>query len=284
VNVVTPGYFRTMSIPLVQGADFTPADRSGRPQKVIVSRALARKYFPGRNPIGQRITVGISGDTADAGGSVDWGGEIVGVVGDVRQGGPKQDVLPMTYVPLAQAAWPSLTAVIRTTADPAQVLAAARAEVRRLDPDLAPYDARTMDAVVGRSVAQPRFFMLLLTAFAGIALVLSAVGIYGVITYAVRQRTRELGIRVALGAPAPQLARLVLAQGLRLTVLGLVVGLAAALGVTRLLATLLFGVGATDVATLGSVAAVLLAVAAAATYLPARVAARVDPLAAMKTD
>ena len=284
VNVVTPDYFRTLGIPVVRGADFAPTDRSGSPQKVVVNRALARKYFPGENPIGRRITIGISSDTADAGGSVDWGGEIVGVVGDVRQGGPKQEVMPMTYLPLAQAPWPSLTAVVRTTGDPARLLAAARAEVRRMDPDLALYDARTMDAVVGRSVAQPRFYMLLLALFAGIALALAAVGIYGVVSYAVRQRTRELGIRVALGAPGRQIARLVLGQGLRLTVLGLGVGVAAAFGVTRLLASLLFGVGATDLATFGGVAVVLLGVAAAATYLPARRASRVDPLAAMKAD
>jgi putative ABC transport system permease protein len=284
VDIVTPGYFATMGIPVVRGADFTAADRSGRPQKVIVNRALAQKYFPGEDPIGRRVTIGVSSDTADVGGSVDWGGEIVAVVGDVRQQNPKQEATPMTYLPLAQAPWSSLSAVVRTTADPAGVLAAARAQLRQIDPDLAMYAARTMDDVVGRSVAQPRFYTLLLALFAGIALALAAVGIYGVLSYAVRQRTRELGIRVALGAPGGQIARLVLGQGLRLTLAGLAIGVVAAYYVTRLLAGLLFGVQPGDVGTFAGGAVVLFGVALAATYVPARRAARVDPLTAMKAD
>jgi predicted permease len=281
VRVATPAYFATMGIPLVRGRAFTERDRDGSPQVVVINREAARRFFPGEDPLGRRVQLGWTRD------SVRMGGEIVGVVGDVRQFGLDAAPVPEIYAPYDQFPLDELSAVVRSTADEqdqAAVLAAVWGAVGELDRDLPVYALRTLEELVSESVARPRFYMLLLGAFAAVALLLSAVGIYGVMSYAVRQRTREIGIRVALGATGGRVLRMVLGQGLTLALAGAILGLLAALWVTRLMASLLYGVSPTDPPALAAGAVVLVAVAALACYLPARRAARADPLTAIRAD
>jgi putative ABC transport system permease protein len=282
VRIASPGYFATLGIPLLRGRDFTSADRATTTQVALINQETARRYFSGEDPVGKRIELGWSRDTAGTGGPTAMGGEIIGIVGDVKQFGLSADATPMTYLPFEQAALNDLSVVVRSTADPAAVGNAARRLVREVDPDLPIFGFTTLEDVIAESVSQPRFYTLLLGVFAGLALILAAVGIYGVISYLVSQRTRELGIRIALGATAPQVLRLVLGQGLVLAIAGVVVGLGASFWLTRLIASLLYGVGAADPLTFFGVVVVLLAVASLACYLPARRAARVDPLTAIR--
>jgi putative ABC transport system permease protein len=285
VNPASPAYFHALGIPLVRGRLYTTAeDRPDAPQVVVVNQEFVRRYFPNENPIGQRITLGIAHDTAQTGTEITAGGEIIGVVGDVKQADLAGETFPMTYVPLATLPTNDLAVVVRSTADPKLIEGGIRAAVGTVDPTLPVFQLATMDQVVSDSVSQPRFYLLLLGAFAGVALLLAALGIYGVISYTVSQRTRELGIRIALGASRERVVRLVLGQGVWLTVAGVVVGLAAAFWLTRLIASLLFGVAAVDPLTFAGVAVLLLAVAVIASWLPARRAARVDPVIAMRIE
>jgi len=282
VAMVTPGYFATMGIPLVSGRDFTDRDGSGAPIVAIVNQEFARRYFPNENPLGKRIRIGWSQDTAATGGEVTLGGEIVGVVGSVKRGGLNQQASPEMYASFMQPTFSSFSVVVRSTADPSTVMAGIRAQVREVDRDLPLTGLQQLDELVSASVSRPRFYTTVLGVFAAIALVLAAVGIYGVISYAVSLRTRELGIRIALGATGRQVSGLVLQQGVLLAIVGVIVGGAGAYWLTRLLSKLLFGVSATDPLTFASVAALLTAIAAVASYVPARRAAKVDPLLAMK--
>ena len=285
INPASPAYFRALGIPLVRGRLYTTAeDRPDAPQVVVVNQELVRRYFPNENPIGQHITLGISHDTAQTGTQITSGGEIIGVVADVKQRDLAGEIYPMTYVPLTTLPTNDLAVVVRTTADPKLIESGVRAAVRTVDPTLPLYQLGTMEQVVRDSVSQPRFYLLLLGAFAGIALLLAALGIYGVISYTVSQRTRELGIRIALGASRERVVRLVLGQGLWLTLSGVAIGLAAAFWLTRLIASLLFGVGAVDPITFAGVSVLLVGVAALASWLPARRAARVDPVIAMRAE
>jgi predicted permease len=278
VRIVSPGYFATVGIPLRRGRSFGDGDRPGAPRVMVVSEETARRYFPGEDPIGKRIDFG-------------WGrdgdrlaGEIVGVVGDVRQHGLSKELTPHVYAVWDQ--WPldELTIVMRSRGDPAAALVAARGAVGSLDRDLPVYDAFTLESMVDRALGQPRFYVLLLSIFAGLAVVLAVVGIYGVIAYTVQQRTREIGIRIALGASRERVVGMVVRRGLALAGAGVALGTAGALGLTRVLQTLLFGVSARDPATFVAVAALLGGVAVVASWLPARRAARVDPLTAMRSD
>jgi predicted permease len=282
VRIASPGYFATLGIPLVRGRDFASTDRATSAQVAIINADAARRYFPAEDPIGKRIELGWSRDTAGSGGPTAMGGEIIGIVGDVKQFGLSADAAPMTYLPFEQAAINDISVVVRSAADPALLASAARRIVRELDPDLPIFGFTTLQDVIAESVSQPRFYTLLLGLFAALALVLAAVGIYGVISYLVSQRTRELGIRLALGATASQVLRLVLGQGLTLAVAGVIVGVGASFWLTRLIAGLLYGVGAADPFTFAGVVIVLLLVAGLACYLPARRAARVDPLTAIR--
>jgi putative ABC transport system permease protein len=284
VATATPDYFTAMGIPLVRGRAFTDADRMGRPQVAIVNREFVRKYYPDADPIGKRIEIGWTTDTMPGGPEIRMGGEIVGVVGDTKRQNLGEEVQPQFYMPFDQAPIPALNVVIRSSADPTAVIAAARAQLRAIDAELPMYNVRTLEEVVSQSVAQPRFYTLLLGAFAAIALVLAAVGIYGVISYAVSLRTREIGIRVALGATRKQVIRLVLGQGMALTLGGVIVGTACALWATRAIAGMLFGIQPTDPLTFAGVAFVLLGSAALACIIPARRAARVDPVVAMRVE
>jgi len=282
VAMATPGYFATMGIPIVAGRDFSERDGSGAPIVSIVNEEFVRRYFPNENPIGKRIELGWEQDTAATGGNMTLGGEIVGVVANVRRRGLSQEVYPETYASFMQPTFAAFSVVVRSTADPSSVMSAVRAQMREIDRDLPVSELRQLQELVSSSVSRPRFYTMLLGIFAAIALVLAAVGIYGVISYAVSLRTRELGIRIALGATGRQVSRLVLQQGVSLALAGVVVGGLGAYWLTYLLDKLLFGVTSRDAVTFGVVAALLTGIAAIACYIPARRAARVDPLLAMR--
>ncbi|HUQ81167.1 MAG TPA: ABC transporter permease [Gemmatimonadaceae bacterium] len=282
IAMVTPGYFATMGIPMTAGRDFNERDGSGAPVVAIVNQEFVKRYFPNENPIGKRIELGWEQDTAATGGNMTLGGEIVGVVGNVKRRGLSQEIFPETYASYMQPTFGNFSVVVRSTADPATVMAGIRAQVRELDRDLPLSGLQQLSELVSASVSRPRFYTTLLGVFAAIALVLAAVGIYGVISYAVSLRTRELGIRIALGATGRQVSRLVLQQGVSLAMAGVVLGGAGAYWLARLLGSLLFGVTAADPLTFVGVAGLLTAIAALACYIPARRAARVDPLLAMR--
>ncbi|MFL5416169.1 MAG: ABC transporter permease [Myxococcales bacterium] len=279
----TPGFFRAAGLRLLRGRFYDENDSWGRPRVVVVSEEFVRRTFPGEDPIGKHIELGWDG-TDDEGAHFRGGGEIVGVVADVRQFGPKAEAPPLLYIPFSQAPVESLTALVRSSADPAAVHRAAREAMRELDPDLPLFRLSTMAESRARSIDEPRFYATLLGGFALLALFLAVVGIYGVISYSVSQRTRELGIRLALGATARKVLTLVLRQGLALVAAGIVLGLAASFALTRVLASLLYGVGTLDPLTLASVCVLLAAAAVVACWLPARRAARVDPIIAMKAE
>jgi putative ABC transport system permease protein len=273
IGVVTPDYFRAMSIPLRTGRTFTERDNGDSPRVVILSEALARELFPNEDSIGKQVWVpGPGKDTPT----------VIGVVGDVRHEGLDQDVTPQVYVPYQQQPPGSMTMVIRTTTDPLVLAAAVRNQVLAVDRSVPVYEVGTMEQRLARSVSPRRFNLLLLGAFAVLALALAALGVYGVISYLVTQRTHEIGIRMALGAQTSDVLRVLIAQGIASVALGVLLGLAAAWMLTRLMTSLLFGVTPTDTATFVSVSAVLIAVALLACYIPARRATKVDPLVALR--
>jgi putative ABC transport system permease protein len=268
-------YFRALGVPLIRGRLFTQADGLASPTVFVVNRAFAERYFPGEDAVGKRA-------------SYQWDrlldGEIIGVVGDEREVGPSQEPSPAIYRWHLQEPGSSFTLLVRTSGDPAALSAAVTREVQAVDP-LLPVDAvRPMTSVVSDVVARPRLNAVLLGAFSSAALLLAALGIYGVIAYGVSQRTREIGVRVALGATPRDVLRLVVGQGVRMAAAGLGLGLLVSLAATRLMRSMLFGVGPSDPLTLAAVLAVLGAVALLASYLPARRAARTDPLQALRAE
>jgi predicted permease len=280
----TPDFFRTLGIPLVRGRLYTTDDRNGRPPVVVVNEEFVKRYFPTEDPVGKSVSFGWGRDTAENAPGITVAGEIIGVVGDIKQYGLDSDPFPTAFVPFHQHPVDHVSVLVLSTAEPRMVQASARAQMRELDADLPLFDMMTMEQALADSVAQPRFYMMLLAGFAGVALLLAALGIYGVISYTVSQRTRELGIRIALGATRQKVVGLVIARGLVLTAVGVTVGLVAAFWLTRILASLLFGIGALDVLTYATVAIVLVGVAALASWVPARRAARVDPVIAMRAE
>jgi predicted permease len=270
-------YFRTMQIPLRAGRDFGSQDFADKAPLVgIANEALVRQYFPGENPLGKRIRWARDPE-------VRWI-TIVGVAGDVKHFGLDLPELPGLYSPYPQAApWKRwMTLVARTQSDPAGMTQAVKEQVWRVDSQLPLTKVQTMDEVAAASFAARRFNMLLLAIFAGLALVLAAVGIYGVMSYAVTQRTQEIGIRMALGAQASDVLKLIVRNGMTLTLIGTAAGLAGAFALTRLMEAMLFGVTPTDVGTFATVSLVLIVVALLACYLPARRATKVDPLVALR--
>jgi putative ABC transport system permease protein len=273
--VIGPDYFRVMGIPLREGRFFINQDTHDSPRVVIVNEHLARKQWPGQNPIGKRLKM--------EGSNRPWL-TVVGVVGNVRTQWPYPDPLSELYVSYTQYPWllSPRHLIIRTVSSPAGVTAAIRREVAALDKDQPVSDVRTLDQFVGEAVAQQRFSMVLLGAFAGLALVLAAVGIYGVISYAVTQRTHEIGIRMALGAERRDVLRLVVGQGVALTLGGVGIGLTGALALTRFMSSLLYGVRPSDPVTFAVVSVVLTGVALLASYIPARRATKVDPMVALR--
>ncbi|MES1244958.1 MAG: ABC transporter permease [Acidobacteriota bacterium] len=276
---VSPGYFSTLRIPVRRGRVFGPGDRAGSPPVVVVNESAARLFWPGEDPVGRRITFGVDFDTT--GKLEEASREIVGVVGDVRQGGPLKDVLPAVYFPHLQSSWRMMSLAIRSATDPAGLTSAVRRTVFEMDRELPVSDVRTMDEMVAESVAQPRFYALLVGHFAVLALVLALTGAFGVIACSIAERTQEIGIRMALGAEGGAVLRLVLKEALALTLAGLALGLAAAPGLTRMMAGQLHGVDPRDPAVFAGAAAALLAASMAASWLPARRATRLTPMAAL---
>jgi len=276
IHSAGPGYFRTMGIPLLKGRDFTDQDDMKHAPVIIVNDTLAKKFFPDGDAIGKHILPGFS--TANK----YVMREIVGVVGDVKHQGLRSNPVPEFYFAQAQMPVNSLTLVVRTSGDPHALVGSVRKEVQAMDANSPVYGVLTAEEYLSRSVASTRFNMTLLAAFAGVALVLTAVGLYGVISFSVSQSTREIGIRIALGAQSGDVLRLVMGQGMMLTLVGVMLGLAGAYGLTRVMTALLFGVGATDSTTFTGAPLLLVAVAAFACYIPARRAMRVDPLVALR--
>jgi len=277
-RVVGPEYFSTMSIPLHAGRLFSEREMAEEKHVAIINQAFADKYLNGVNPLGQKAVIYMK-SLAESGNQTS---EIIGVVGDVRQMGLDAAPEPTVYWPHPELVYSSMTILVRTANDPLALVSAARTELQQLDPELPMAAVATMDQLLADSLSRSRFTMLLLGIFAAVALVLASVGIYGLIAYSVTQRTQELGIRIALGAQRRDVLQLVLAQGTRLTFLGVAIGVFAALALSRLLATLLFGVSATDPLTFAGVAALLAVVALLACFIPARRATRVDPLVALR--
>jgi putative ABC transport system permease protein len=273
---VTPGYFQTLGIPLERGRAFEVTDDESAPPVVVINRALARQVFGERNPIGLGLRAWAEDDEP---------AEVIGIVGDVRQRGLDVPFEPVVYAPQRQVGWTPLRAfAVRTTEEPPGLIESVRAELYALDPELPVGRVRTADAIVSELVARDRFNAQLLAVFALVALALSAVGIYGTTSYYVAHRTREIGLRLALGANPRRVLGEVVWQGVALSVAGIVVGVAAAVALARTVASLLFGIGAADPATYVAVSVLLAGVAAAASFAPARRASRVDPLIALRAE
>jgi len=278
VRVVGPDYFATMGIPLRAGRLFSAQELAQEKHVTIVNQYFVNKYLHGESPLGQKAAIYMKSLSENE----IQPSEIIGVVGNVHEMGLDAVPEPAVYWPHPELVMSAMTVLVRTSSDPLALVSAARGELQKLDPELPMAAVATMDQLLADSLSRSRFTMLLLGIFAAVALLLAAVGIYGLIAYSVTQRTQELGIRIALGAQRRDVLRLVLAQGTRLTLLGLALGVLAALALSRLLATLLFGVTATDPLTFAGVAALLAFVALLACFLPARRATRVDPLVALR--
>ena len=265
-------YFEAMGIPVVRGRSFTDADHAEAPPVVVINQTMARQLFPGADPIGQRIRMSTT---------TPWR-TIVGIIGDVRHSGLEAPPSPEMYTSYLQGPPTNPFIVVRTSGDPAALAGAARDQLRALDKDIAAYDIRPMAQVRADSVGQRRFVLMLVAAFGALALVMAAVGVYGVMALVVTERTPEIGIRLALGAQPGAVLRLVVAQGVVLAAVGIAVGVAVSLVLTPLLATQLFGIRPLDPATLAAVPALLLMIAAVACYVPARRAMRIDPVDALR--
>jgi putative ABC transport system permease protein len=279
MRIVTPDYFRALRIPLSRGRDFTPRDTLEGRGVAIVNETAARRYWPGTSPIGQslRLHAGVSSVKQTP-------REVVGVVQDVRYGGLDAEPQPEVYIPQAQHPVDGLVIAVRTAGDPHAAIGDARAVLRRLDPNMPMSDVATMEEIVAESVAARRFSLVLLAAFAGMAVLLAAIGIYGVLSYTVGQRTKEIGVRMAMGAPRAHVLRLVVGEGLALVVAGAAIGVAFTLALAGVVRGLLYEVQPYDPSTLAAVGAGLVGIALAASYLPARRAAAVDPVTALRAE
>jgi putative ABC transport system permease protein len=277
-NAVEPDYFATVGVPLIAGRDFTKRDDSNSTPVVIVNRTLAQRFFPNQDPIGKRVRPGIGNGYSQGEPPMR---EVVGVIGDVKQS-LRAEAAPEVYAPLAQSPFGTMFLVVRTAKDPRSLIEAARRQVASVDKRVPIYHVATLDQYFAQSVAGPRFNTLLLSGFAGLAVLLACLGVYGVMSYVVAQRTHEIGVRMALGAETGKVLRWVLGRGFLLSSLGVTIGLVVSFGFTRLLAGLLYGVRATDPVVFAIAPLTLLGVASLATYVPARRAAKVDPVIALR--
>ena len=271
LNLATPGYFHTMNIPFIEGRDFDDRDVLKAPEAVIINRDMARRYWPDEDPIGKRLAVGDG----------PWR-TVVGIVGDVKQAGLDIETRPEMFWPYYQMPVGFTTFVVRTSGDPQAMTSTVRGAMQEIDQDLPLYGIKTVNDVISESVAPRRLNMLLLGVFAGLALVLAAVGLYGVISYSVSQRTREIGIRMALGASHKSVLRLVVGQGMLLALIGVAIGVVASFFLTKFMATLLFGVSATDPLTFVAISVLLMGVSMVASLVPARRAMKVDPMVSLR--
>jgi predicted permease len=284
MRLISPGYMSAMHIPLLRGREFDDSDVVGRPRAVLISQSMAREFWPNQDPIGKRLTLYFFPDLPRV---------VVGVVGDV-----KLDTLNQTrsaaafYLPLDQISaargeqWQSygMTLAVRTNTEPLNLVSAIGNAVHEVDSEVPLLQIETLQDTVDESLTQQRFTMLLLAAFAGLALLLAAIGIYSVLSYAVRRRMREIGIRMALGAQISDVLRMVVIEGMKPTLLGVVIGLVGALALGRVLASVIYGVSARDLATFGTVAVLTTAVGLLASVLPALRAARVDPMKTLREE
>ena len=274
---VTPGYFKTMGMQLIKGRDFTPRDERRSTQVAIINETLARRYFPNQDPLGKRIRPGLGID--DRGWLMR---EIVGVVSDSKHVSLREEPPPYIYLPHGQFPRHGMTLVVRAANDPKALIGVVQKEAHALDIELPVFNIRTLDQYMSSSVAEPKFSALLLGLFAGLALILSCIGLYGVMSYVVAQRTRELGIRMALGAQTRDVLKLVVRQGMGLTLLGAAIGVAGAVALTRMMKSWLFGVSPTDPLTFAVAALLLTIVALLSCWIPARRAAKVDPITTLR--
>jgi putative ABC transport system permease protein len=276
IRIATPEYFQTMGIPLVRGRNFNEHDAKDSARVTIINEETAKQVFAGEDPIGQYI---------ENFGPKDEKLQVVGVVGNVRHLALETAPRPELYQPLGQGTWPSVFVAVRTAPEnPLTLLPAVQQAVWSANKSVALGNPRTMNDIIARTLLQKKFTMLLLSIFAGAALLLAAIGLYGVISYSVAQRTRELGIRIALGAQRSDVVRLILRQGMTLVVAGVLFGIAASIGLTRLMSTLLYGISATDPITFFILSMALLFVAFVACWLPARRASAVDPIVALHAE
>ena len=274
-RVASPGYFESLAIPVMRGRTFTAHDAAKSPMVAVIDEAFAQRHFPGEDPIGGGIDIGNGSDGFY---------EIVGVVGSVRHEGLESSPRPTMYIPYKQDVFSAMVMMVRTQGDPAQFATTARQAVREIDPALPAFGVRPLSDVITQSVAQRRFSMLLLGVFALVALFLASVGLYGVVAYAVSQRTQEIGLRMAIGAQRGDVLRLVLGSGMKLALFGVAIGVGGALALSRYVETMLFDVTRFDAVSYAGTAAILLAISALACYVPARRAMAVDPLAALRTE
>jgi putative ABC transport system permease protein len=271
-RIVSPGYFNTMRVPLLRGRDFTDADGPSSPPVTIISQSTATKFWGAADPIGRTLRRAADPKTAFI---------VIGVVGDVRSTALNQES-PALYYPMAARVWPLMDVVVRTQGPPAALLPSIRHKVHELDAELALANVRTMDDWISNSAAQPRLNAILLGVFAAIALLIAAIGIYGVLAYSVNQRTREIGIRMALGAHSGRVLQLIVKEGMKVGIIGVAIGLIGGLALARAVSSLVYGVAVRDPITFFCVAVVLLAVTLAACAIPARRAATVDPMVALR--
>jgi predicted permease len=276
-RAVSPNYFKAMGIPVVQGRAYTERDTGNAPPVMIVNQQLVHEVFPDENPVGKRITFG----STDSNRQPIWF-EIVGVVANVRSLELREEPMAELYFSALQDSWPAMSLVVRSSVEPSSLSASVRQVVNEVDKSVPVSSVQTMDHVVSESITQPRFNLFLLALFGSVAMLLSAAGIYGVTAYTVTQRTHELGIRIALGAQVSDVLKIILGKGMAVIGVGLVIGLASAFALMRLLRSLLFGVGENDPLTFAVITGVLFLVALLACYIPARRATKVDPLVALR--
>jgi putative ABC transport system permease protein len=276
-SAISPAYFRTLKTPLRAGRGFDDRDVPNTPGVAIVNETMARQYFAGKDPIGQRIDISYLNQRITR--------QIVGIVGDIRQEEPSKPTKPEIFVPFAQLPWFGGTLLVRTAnRNPLATRNAVQQAIWSVNPELPESKAEALETTLAGQVAEPRLYALLLGIFAAIAVALAAIGIYGVMSYTVTQRTREIGLRMALGAEARDVRKMIIGSGMMLTLAGLSSGVLASLGLTRLMRNLLFGVSATDPLTYAGVLVLLAGVALMACYLPARRASRVDPMVALRRE
>jgi predicted permease len=271
--IVTPGYFTALGIPILRGRDFTQADLDTSAPVLIANQTLARRLWPGQDPIGRFVWLGPKAKY-----------QIIGVAGDVRHEGLREKPGAAIYGPISHFPRSTLKIFVRTAGDPRSLAAPVRATIRAIDPDQPISEIAPLPEIVSETVARPRFYSVMLAIFAGLALLLAGSGLYGVISYGVQRRTREIGVRMALGAVSEEVLAMVVREGLRVCAIGVAIGLVLSAAATRFLSSLLFGVSATDPAVFAGAALFLLGVGALAAYAPARRASRIDPMTALRWD
>jgi putative ABC transport system permease protein len=273
IGTISPDYFKTLQIPLLKGRQYDDRDTAESPEVAIVNEAFVRRFSAGSDPIGKRVSFGCKEGLCRT---------IVGVVGNTKQENLTDDIIPELYAPSSQIPVNGMTLLVRTTGDPTGLVQSVRSEVFAIDKNQPVYDVKTLDARIAETMSVSRALMLLFASFAVLALVLASVGVYGVVSYSVNQRTHEIGIRIALGSRTTDLLKLTMKNGIALTLIGIAIGVGSAVMLTRFMEAMLFGVTPTDKLTFIGVSSILFLVALCASLIPARRATKVDPLVALR--